>query len=70
MPQHEDVHVDAKEAAVYLSSVVGRPIGVPYVRVLAHRNRWARTTENYRVAYLLADVEATADRMTTADHVI
>jgi len=59
-------HLDAAETAVYLTALVGRPISVPYVRVLAHRNQWRRVWWGRRMHYHLGDIDATGDAMSTA----
>lgn len=63
MPYTARDYLDAEEVAVYLGSVLGRPMSAAYVRVLAHRGEWRRTRLLGRVRYLLDDVDATLDRM-------
>lgn len=59
-------YLDAAETAVYLSSLVGRPISVPYVRVLAHRKEWRRVWHGRRMHYRLDDIEFTGEAMSRA----
>ena len=56
--------LQAPEAAVYLSTLVGRRVDVAYLRVLAHRHGWRRWQHKGRAWYAVADIELTADRMT------
>jgi hypothetical protein len=51
--------LDAQEAAVYLSTVLGRRISPAYVRVLAHRYHWTRNRHRGRTRYRLLDIDAT-----------
>lgn len=55
--------LQAPEAAVYLSSLIGRNVSVAYLRVLAHRNDWRRWVHQGRAWYAVGDIDATADRM-------
>lgn len=55
--------LQASEAAVYLTSLIGRPVSTEYARVLAHRDRWRRWNREGRTWYLLDDIDTTADRM-------
>jgi len=59
-------YLDAAETAVYLSSLLGRPISVPYVRVLAHRNEWRRIWRGQRRYYRLDDIDVTGNSMLEA----
>lgn len=59
-------HLDAAEAAVYLTSLLGRPVSVPYVRVLAHRHEWRRMWWGRRIRYRLDDIDATGNTMSHA----
>lgn len=63
MPSSRREFLDAAETAVYLTSMLQRPVSAPYVRVLAHRSRWRRTWFLGRVRYHLDDVDATLTRM-------
>lgn len=55
--------LQAAEAAIYLSTLTGRRVGVPYVRVLAHRHAWRRWQHQGRAHYAVVDIDRTADRM-------
>ena len=55
--------LQAPEAAIYLSTMIGRRVDVPYIRVLAHRNGWRRWWHQGRAHYAVADIDRTADRM-------
>lgn len=59
-------YLDAEETAIYLTTLIGRPISVPYVRVLAHRNEWRRAWWGRRMHYRLDDVDITGNAMSGA----
>lgn len=59
-------YLDAAETAVYLTSLLGRHISVPYVRVLAHRKEWRRMRHGRRTHYRLDDIDLTGNAMLRA----
>lgn len=63
MPAAGTEHLDAAETAVYLTSLLGRPVSVPYVRVLAHRHQWRRMWWGRRMHYRLDDIDMTGNAM-------